>query len=126
MKAARTTDVRHIRSEYVQSQEVYEKFRKKRRKGLMRRLVAFGIVLTVIVGFLTSIISSKSDQIDSKLTQKEHLEQKLRASKEDEKALKHNIRLLHDKDYIGDIARRDFLLSKKGEIIFSKLDIDSH
>ncbi|WKB35937.1 septum formation initiator family protein [Terrilactibacillus sp. S3-3] len=75
---------------------------------------------------MVSSIFSQSSRLSSTIAQKEHLEKKLQASKKDTKVLKQHIRLLHDKDYIGEIARRDYLLSKKGEIIFSKPNIDKH
>lgn len=126
MKAANINDVAHIRTDYVQSQELYEKIKAKRRKGLIRRLIAFAVIFAIVASFMVSSILSQSNRLSGMAVQKEHLEKKLQSSKKDTKVLKQHIRLLHDKDYIGEIARRDYLLSKKGEIIFSKPDIDKH
>ncbi|TCP22534.1 cell division protein DivIC [Scopulibacillus darangshiensis] len=125
MKAEGRSRVAQIRPEYTKSKEIHEKVRRKRRKGLMRRLAAFAVLFMLIVGSMVSYIFTQTGQISEKNAQKEQLQQKLDDSKKQEAKLKHNIRLLHDKDYIGEIARRDFLLSKDGEIIFSQPDTDN-
>lgn len=126
MKAASKNRVAQIRPDYVQSQEMYVKVKKKRHRALIRRLTAFAIVFAIIAGGLVSTILSQQGHINKKEAEKAHLEKKFHASKDKEKKLNHSIKLLHNKDYIGEIARRDFLLSKDGEIIFSAPDADKH
>jgi cell division protein DivIC len=59
-------------------------------------------------------------------------QQKLEANKElasaasEEKSLQRQIKLLHDKNYIGELAREKYLMSKKGEIIFASPNSNEH
>ncbi|MFC7394741.1 FtsB family cell division protein [Scopulibacillus cellulosilyticus] len=118
--------VTSINTDYVASKEIHEKKMRKRRKGLIRRLTVFVIILAVVVGGMVSVILSQRSQIEQKETQKEQLEKKLKDEKHNEKVYRSKVRLLHNKDYIGELARKDFLLSKKGEIIFPSHDTDKH
>lgn len=120
MENAGTQRVTHLQTEYLQMQEIVEKRRRKRRKGLIRRLTAFALIFTAVCVFMISALVSQNNRLNSALAQKSKLEKNLGAQTQSAAQLKQRIDLLHDKNYIGEIARRDYLLSKKGEIIFSK------
>lgn len=122
----RRAEVTKIRSDYIASKEVYEKVKKKRRKGLYRRLVAYGLFLALSIGGMTSVIASQSDQLQEEQNKKQQLEKQLAKAKDKQEALKREIELLHDDEYIGKIARRDYYMSKEGEIIFAKPEADKH
>ncbi|MBM7646452.1 cell division protein DivIC [Scopulibacillus daqui] len=115
-----------INTDYVTSKEIYERKMQKRRKGLIRRLTVFAIIMAVVVGSMVSVILSQRSQINKKETERAQLEKKLKEEKHSEKAYRSKIRLLHNDDYIGELARKDFLLSKKGEIIFPSHETDKH
>lgn len=126
MESAKRSRVAQIRPEYVRSKEIYEKKRKKRKRGLVRRLAAFAILFTFIVAGMVTTLSHQSSKINQKEAQKTQLAKKLDESVKKEKSLKHKITLLHNKDYIGELARKEFLLSKDGEVIFSSPGSDNH
>ncbi|MDF2909208.1 MAG: DivIC [Sporolactobacillus laevolacticus] len=122
MESAGAGRVTRLQTSYLQSQEMNEKRRRKRRKGLVRRLVAFFVVFALACTFMISSLLSQSHHLSQALETKAGLEKQLVDSKQQASALKKRIQLLHNKKYIGEIARRDYLLSNKGEIIFSKPD----
>ncbi|GAY77660.1 cell division protein DivIC [Sporolactobacillus inulinus] len=95
-----------------------KKRKRKRQKGLMRRLLAFLVVFALLSTFMISSLISQSHQINEAMQTKKGLQKQLNQSKHEASDVKKRIKLLHDKDYIGEIARRDYLLSNKGEIIF--------
>ncbi|GGL64209.1 FtsB family cell division protein [Sporolactobacillus putidus] len=124
MENAGIQRVTRLQTDYVQSLEIIEKRRKKRRKGLIRRLAAFAVAFTAICVFMVSSLVSQTHSLDSAQAQKSKLEKKLSAQNAHDGQLKQRIHLLNDKNYIGEVARRDYLLSKNGEIIFSKPSTD--
>ncbi|RYM04883.1 DivIC [Sporolactobacillus sp. THM7-7] len=126
MESTRVRPVTPIRTDYVQSQEILMKRNKRRLKGLIRRLIAFTVIFAAVCFFMVSSLVSQSKKIDAAQAEKSQLKQKVEAADKQTGQLKKRIHLLHDKDYVGEIARRDLLLSKKGEIIFSKPKTNGH
>jgi cell division protein DivIC len=118
--------VRHLRTDYVQSREIAEKRFRKRRKGLIRRLITFCLVVILAGSFMFSSLLSQSRQLAKADDQKTTLEKQIAKAQDKENVLKKRIRLLHDKNYIGQLVRKNYLLSKKDEIIFSKPGQSSH
>ncbi|MFT8318652.1 MAG: septum formation initiator family protein [Sporolactobacillus sp.] len=109
-----------LQTEYLQSQQIVEKRKEKRRRGLFRRLTVFTVLFTIVCVVMAVSLISQSREINNVVKQKQTLEKQIAASTDNAKKLKQHIKLLHNKQYIGEIARHDYLLSKKGEIIFSK------
>lgn len=120
--------VTHLRTEYVQSREIAEKRNIKRRRGLIRRLTAFAVIFTVACSAMLSVLNAQGRQLDQAVSRQSSLEKQISASQDDVAQLKERIQRLHDKKYIGEIARRDYLMSDsdKGEIIFSKPAQEEH
>jgi Septum formation initiator len=118
--------VRHLRTDYSQSQEIAEKRIRKRRKGLIRRLIVFCIVVILAGAFMFSSLFSQGHQLAKALDQKAALEKQISMSQKNVGQLNKRIRLLHDKNYIGELVRKNYLLSKKDEIIFSKPGQSTH
>jgi len=89
-----------------------------RMKGQKRRLRVLGVVVTAFclwAGF------TWYDQQATLLEKKEELkkvEQLANQEKLENDELKYQVSRLNDRDYIAEIARRDYYLSKPGEIIF--------
>ncbi|RYL89833.1 septum formation initiator family protein [Sporolactobacillus sp. Y61] len=120
--------VTRLRTEYVQTREIAEKRKKKRRRGLIRRLAAFAVVFTVICTVMAASLVAQGHQMDQALAHKAALEKQIDTSDKHISQLKKEITLLHDDDYIGQIARRDYLMSDqdKNEIIFSRPGQEEH
>lgn len=118
--------VRHLRTDYVQSLEIAEKRLRKRRKGLIRRLITFCVLVIIAGSFMVSSLLSQGHQLAKALDQKTALEKQISMSQKNASQLNKRIRLLHDKNYIGELVRKNYLLSKKDEIIFSKPGQSTH
>ncbi len=118
--------VSRIHNDYVTSKELSEKILKKRRRGLIRRLMAFFILLALIVGSLYSVILSQHQQLEAVHQQKLLKSKELASATQQKKSLEHQIKLLHNKDYIGELARENYFMSKKGEIIFASSKNGEH
>lgn len=109
-----------LQTEYLQSQQIVEKRKEKRRRGLLRRLTVFAVLFMIVCAVMVASLISQTREINSAVKQKQTLEKQVTVSTTEAKKLKKRVKLLHNKQYIGEIARHDYLLSKKGEIIFSK------
>lgn len=118
--------VSRIHNDYVTSQELSEKIRRKRRRGLIRRLLAFAILLAFCIGSLSTIIHSQHEKMGVIQQQKLEASKQLASAASEEKSLQRQIKLLHNKDYIGELAREKYLMSKKGEIIFASPNSNEH
>lgn len=105
-------------SRYMQEREVYDKIQKRRRRGLYRRLVVYCILTFILAGTFFSIFLSQNKLLNEKLEEKEAAEQELKKVNAEQIDLREEIKKLNDYEYVGEIARRDFFFSKKGETIF--------
>lgn len=118
--------VTQIRSDYVASREVYEKVQRKRKKGLIRRLAVFVILLGLVIFGMVRVLHAQSVKLDKMEAEKEHLQKQLTSTKEEQQKLKQQIQRLNDDDYLGKLARKNFYMSKDGEIIFTTPKSDEH
>ncbi|MRX72966.1 septum formation initiator family protein [Bacillus lacus] len=114
--------VTQLQSQYIQQQERRDQILKKRKKGLIRRLTVFGIFVILTTGVMASTLFSQSSAIDKKVKEKENLEQQLAELEREQKLLEEEVVKLNDDEYIAKIARRDYFLSDKNEIIFKVSD----
>ncbi|WP_158077188.1 FtsB family cell division protein [Caenibacillus caldisaponilyticus] len=118
--------VTQLHSDYVASREVYEKWRRKRRKGLIRRLVAFFVLFGLVTAAMVNVLQSQYARLHEMNDQKAEVEKRLSDVKDEQKALRREIQLLHNDDYLGKLIRRDYYMSKNGEIIFASPGSDQH
>lgn len=108
-----------IESPYVKERENADLAATRNRKFLMRRLGLF-FVFAVFVGyFMISQILTQSADLDGKLAQREQLKKELAGMKKQQAILKEDIVKLNDDDYIAKLARKEYFLSDKNEIIFN-------
>lgn len=118
--------VTHIGSDYAQEKIEKQERKAKRRKGLARRLVAYFVVMALVLGGMSSVLFAQWQQLSEKKVDVEQMEQKLVKTKKKKKQLEKKIKQLHDLEYIGKIARRDYFLSDENEVIFSSDTSDKH
>lgn len=111
---------------YIEDRELFEKVRKKRRRGLARRLAVFFMLVGIGAVTMTSYVTSQQEAISQKQQQQAKYEQKLSHMQKTEHTLKGKIEKLNDLDYIGKIARRDLFMTKKGEVIFTQTGNDQN
>lgn len=119
MSAIKKRKVPTIHSSNHAIHEHKEQVVHKRKRGLARRLTAFGMIAGMISYFLISTLMGQADEVASKQIEKEKVEKQLAVLKHKEKVLKEDIAKLNDDEYLAKLARRDFFLSDENEIIFS-------
>lgn len=119
MSQARRRALQEATLRYVQEKQVYEKIKRRRRRGLYRRLIAYSIVTVILSVSFVSILISQYQLLSEKKLEKEQLEQELELVKQEEQDLREEIKKLNDYEYIGELARRDYFFSDDGEIIFT-------
>ncbi|WP_100400551.1 FtsB family cell division protein [Bacillus sp. FJAT-44742] len=105
-------------SEKNREQERIKAVEEKRRRGLSRRLTALaavGILFTIIAS--VTLISQWS-MLEAKKEERNSLEIEIKELQAEEIELKQEIENYNDIDYIAEIARRDYYLTKPGETLF--------
>ncbi|MDN4608840.1 FtsB family cell division protein [Sporosarcina highlanderae] len=111
--------VASIETEYVRSLRKKEIWRNKQKKRLQRKLFIYAVIAFAVFGGLTNMyIQQKQTLQDKELEKKEMLAQ-LEQVNEEHDLLKKQLVKLDDEDYIAKLARKEYFLSDKNEIIFS-------
>ncbi|MDN4527457.1 FtsB family cell division protein [Fictibacillus fluitans] len=111
-------NITELNTGYVKEHHLQQKIDAKRKRGLYRRLAAFLVIFSVLAFAMLSTITSQMSTLAEKGKQEKQLKSKLAQTKEKKAQLKEEAHKLKDVDYIGEIARRDLFMSKKGEIVF--------
>ena len=119
MSSLRKRKVAKIENPYVEQQEKKVQTVKKKKRGLVRRLTLYSVFAAIFLILAVSTLITQNIALDEKVQQKDSLDQKLAKMEKRETLLKEEIVKLNDEDYIAKIARRDYFLSDKGEIIFN-------
>ncbi|MFK3961825.1 MULTISPECIES: FtsB family cell division protein [Bacillales] len=114
----RKPKVTEVHSEYHQEKQLQDKVKERRKRGLVRRLTAFAVAALAIAILFISVFTSQAATIEEKNLQQKQAEEELTKLKDQEKYLTEEIEKLNDLDYIGELARRDYFMSKPGETIF--------
>lgn len=117
--------VTKLDSNYVREYDAYIERQNKRKKRIYRRLTLFAIVAISVFTYLVTLHLNQRDLYKEKVSEYEQLNEKMDKLEAKEKNLKQEIKLLNDTDYILQIARKDYFLSKDGEIIFNVPDEES-
>ncbi|UTR12454.1 septum formation initiator family protein [Evansella sp. LMS18] len=110
--------VRQLTSEYMEKQAILHEQKLRRRKGLIRRLTVFGFVCALIVVFTGVTLYNQHMVIQEQEAKQNELDKEMLTLEKEAKELTEEIELLQDPDYIAEIARRDFFLTKPGETLF--------
>ncbi|AOM84615.1 FtsB family cell division protein [Salisediminibacterium beveridgei] len=110
--------IRQLTEEVERKHRIYEEQRLKRRRGLMRRLSVFAAVILLFTGFAGFTIYQQSEQMAEQEAEIARLEVQQQELKSEELRLESEIESLQDPEYIAEIARRDFFLTKPGETLF--------
>ncbi|MGM7703725.1 FtsB family cell division protein [Pseudalkalibacillus sp. Hm43] len=106
-------------NENIMDQERKKQDRARRRKkGLYRRLVVFGVLVVIMFAVMISTLTSQATVIAEKKEEQQKVEQNLEDVKKEKAQLSEEVNKLQDPDYIGEVARRDYNMSKPGETIF--------
>ncbi|MEI3604576.1 septum formation initiator family protein [Pseudogracilibacillus sp. SE30717A] len=110
--------VARIKSEYMNKYDAEMERSRLRKKRLIQRLIFAGVVIVVTFSLLASYHFKQRSLYSEKQKEYEDLTEQISILEREEKELLDEINLLNDVDYILDIARTNYFLSKEGELIF--------
>jgi cell division protein DivIC len=119
MSVLHKNKVTKIQSSYVLEQERKEKRAMQRRRIAIIRFTLLSGILLALSSVLLYTLISQSANIEAKIEEKQKLEHKLGKLEKKERQLKEEIKKLNDDEYITELARKNYFLSKEGEIIFT-------
>jgi cell division protein DivIC len=112
-------EVTSIRNDYVRSVERQEQRQKAHKVRLFRRLSVFGLMVVLAGIWIASTLHAQSQTLSEKEQLRQQALAELQQVEKEQERLKEQIVLLNDEEYIGKLARKDYFLSDKGEIIFT-------
>ena len=116
--------VTRLDSNYMQQYDAYIERQKRKKQRLIRRLVLFSIIVVITIGTMASYHVKQRVLQSEKQEQYQQLEKELASLQKQEENLKEEIELLNDEEYVLEIARTNYFLSKEGELIFKIPDED--
>ncbi|MBA2876716.1 FtsB family cell division protein [Thermaerobacillus caldiproteolyticus] len=119
MSVLQKNNVTKLQSQYALEQEEKEKRASRRRPIVMIRFMLVSMILVALSSVFLYALHSQSADIEAKIEDKKKLEQQLGKLEKQQKRLEEEIKRLHDDDYIAELARKKYFLSKEGEIIFT-------
>src|SRR5699024_11337109 len=107
-----------IKSDYMKQYDAQIRREERRQKKLFRRIMASVLIVTLVLGGLTVYyLKQRSLQADIK-TEYSELKTEMAKLEIEEKNLTEEISLLNNDEYILELARTNYFLSKKDKIIY--------
>jgi cell division protein DivIC len=91
---------------------------RKRSKGARRRLKLMLFAVLCVGVWAGVTIVDQMGKFKEKTAQLDQLEKKLEDTKKKNEEMKKDVSRLSDKEYLGEIIRKDFGYMKKGETVF--------
>lgn len=122
MSAIRNRNVAKIENQYVTQQEVAGIAENRKRKRLFRRLTVFFAFASIITILMITTFISQTSALEQKQEIMKDRNQELSSLKKRQEVLEEEIVKLNDDEYIAKLARSEYFLSEKGEIIFKLPD----
>lgn len=114
--------VTRLDSHYMQQYDVFMERQKRKKQRLVRRLVLFSVIVLLVVGSLATYHINQRILHAEKSEQYQELKEQLTSLKTEEENYQEEIGLLNNEEYVLEIARTNYFLSKEGELIFKVLD----
>lgn len=112
-------NVTKMENDLVHKHDMAETQTATKRKRLIRRLACLIVLACATTYFMVSALLTQASALEEKEAEMAKLQQDLGEIKKEQKVLKGEIVKLNDDEYIAKIARRDYFLSEKNEIIFN-------
>jgi cell division protein DivIC len=112
------TKVSPLSNRSVEKYDRSKKIQTNRKRGLFRRLALFGILVFIGTYSIVSTLSAQTITIEEKKLEQQAQEKKLVEVTAKKEHLKLEVTKLHDIEYIGEIARKEYSFSRPGETIF--------
>lgn len=114
-----SSKVESIETEYTQSLQRKVNQKRAQKVRLYRRLAVFSLIAIITFSVLTVTFVNQKKVLAAKQEEKEMLLLDLVSVEEDQQALNEQLEKLNDDEYIAKLAREQYFLSEKHEIIFS-------
>ena len=99
-------------------QERFAIRQQRRKRGLRRRLTVIGIVASLVVIFAGVGLISQYGMIQANKAEKDELQAEMEELEANEDHLEREIMNYQDEEYITEVARKDYYMSKPGETLF--------
>lgn len=109
--------VEHIENQYTSQENKKKQRQKMKMRVVRRRITVFAGVLLAIIVVLSILLVVQKHRNDIDAQERKAKEAQFQKQQNEEIALKEKLNNLNDKDYIEKIARDDYYLSNKGEVI---------
>ena len=106
--------VEHIENQYTSQENKKKQRQKMKMRVVRRRITVFAGVLLAIIVVLSILLVVQKHRNDIDAQERKAKEAQFQKQQNEEIALKEKL----NKDYIEKIARDDYYLSNKGEVIF--------
>lgn len=119
MKAFPKRKVTEIQTSFNEGYANREIALTKKRKLLYRRLAFFLVIVSFVSYLFISSLFNQAKTLEAKQMEKQQLEEKLVDLNKEQESLENELIKLNDEEYLSKLARRDYFLSKEGEIIFN-------
>ena len=114
----RKRNIAQIQNDYQKQMEQQAQRLKRKRLGHLKRLTGFGVIVLMFAVLVTSALWSQSSALKEKEEKKVALEKELKQLQTKQEDISDEIKKLKSKEYVLELARRDYYMSKKGEKIF--------
>lgn len=118
MSKPKRENIKRMQNEYMDHYDMKVERMKRRKKRFIRRFVIISSIILLSFVFLFTYHMKQRAMYSEAVEKNEQLTAEMNALETREKELLEEIDLLKDEEYILDIARSSYFLSKKGEIIF--------
>ncbi|WP_017729496.1 FtsB family cell division protein [Halalkalibacterium ligniniphilum] len=118
MVTKRHSTIRELDSHYVRQHEQQVEWENRKRRGLFRRLLALGLLALILSGVAFVTVHAQASTLEAKEQEKQVLEERLKQLQAEERRLNEDIKNYNDEAYIAEVARRDYYLTKPGEVLF--------
>ncbi|WP_252505042.1 septum formation initiator family protein [Sporosarcina sp. Marseille-Q4943] len=111
--------VASIETEYIRSLRKKEMWRNTQKKRLQKKLFIYAVIAFAVLGGMTKMYIQQKQTLQEIEQEKVETLAKLEEVKEEQELLKKQLVKLDDDDYIAKLARKEYFLSDKNEIIFT-------
>ena len=110
--------VENIGNHYTSKENQKKQRQLKKMRVVRRRITLFGGIMLAIIILLCIMLVFQKHSNEKDAVERKHKEEQFQKQQDEEIALKEKLNNLNDKDYIEKVARDDYYLSNKGEVIF--------
>ncbi|GEK59798.1 hypothetical protein CHL76_13910 [Marinococcus halophilus] len=97
----------------------------KQRRGLKKRMTALTVVTAFVVILMGITLFSQWQTIAANNEEQQQMEEQMVSLEEKEADLKQQVKDYNDLDYIAEVAREEYYLTKEGETLYKLPESDS-